>query len=127
MTNSSHPYLSPVQVGVAEPLQSHARFYLNGCSSVVEQRPPKPRVVGSIPTSHANSSTVPQTTAVDVAPAAVLPPVCRRCAISEAQQAYEDVQRAYDKAVTLCQTQKVGEIWPALRAAKMRLLSAEVG
>lgn len=47
-------------------------------------------------------------------------------AVLDALTAYEDVKRAYDRAVTLMQTQKIAEIWPALREAKFRLLEAEL-
>lgn len=48
-------------------------------------------------------------------------------ALQHAREAYETVQRAYDRAVTLTQTQEIARIWPALRSAKLRLLAAEMG
>lgn len=64
-----------------------------------------------------------------VAPPATATP--RQClgiagAFSPEREAYEVVQAAYDRAVTLCRTQEINEIWPALREAKLRMLAAEV-
>lgn len=46
--------------------------------------------------------------------------------VAEAMRAYDDVFKAYTKAVTLCQTRLVGQIYPALVTARNRLTQAEL-
>ena len=58
-------------------------------------------------------------------------PPPRRCSCAggafwEAKEAYDEVKKAYDKAVTLCRTKEINKIYPALREAKTRLLAAEM-
>ncbi|MEO1538507.1 MAG: hypothetical protein AAFR73_12340 [Pseudomonadota bacterium] len=60
------------------------------------------------------------------APAGLSSSPCGCVQVSEAKQAYDEVQRAYNKAVTLCRTKEINKIWPALCEAKTRWLAAEL-
>jgi hypothetical protein len=51
----THPDLAPFVVAARASYLYNRRFVLQGRSSVVEQRPFKPKVVGSIPTAPTKS------------------------------------------------------------------------
>jgi hypothetical protein len=71
----------------------------------------------------------PSVEGVEVASEAAIPQAQREeslATLHQARQAYEDIKRRYDRAVTLCRTQEINRIWPSLRDAKTRWLAAEV-